>query len=1826
MLREATLRIVLTVVAAAGLGLAVALATVLPATPAWPRPGPAMANPGNSITSPDTGGPDDVGEYTSLALDSSGNPVVSYYDWTHHDLKVLHCNDPNCAGDDESITAPDTGVDVGRDTSLELDGAGRPVVSYRDYYNGNLKVMHCNDVNCSGGDESVTSPDTGGSWTSLALDSSGYPVVSYNDPSVSGYLKLMHCDDANCDGVGESMASFDVGNSTSLALDSSGDPVVSYHGSVSVMHCNDPNCADGGDTITSPDTVGDVGWYTSLALDSSGYPVVSYYDWSNGNLKVLHCNDPNCSGGDESITSPDTGGSDDVGQFTSLALDGSGHPVVSYYDVTHGNLKVLHCNDPNCAGGDESITAPDTGGSDDVGWHTSLALDGSGNPVVSYYDDTHGDLKLLHCVDPNCTGFEPTPTPMPTATPTPTVATPNITIAGPGAPVPVGNNFDVEVSIDSGATAFSTYQVDVDVPTGLSYISGTHEAMGTFPFCFSYPAGPIAGPVQINTSCGHGPPDSAFTGLVETVTLRCDSGGAFPLNLVDLGEDAIFGSTLVGQSGTIPTNTTPDGQESVTCGAGPTDTPMPTATFTPTPTYTPTPTITPTPVPGLYVVDSIGDDGDDFPGNLMCNDGSGHCTLRAAIDEANADSMPSTINFDYQIFSPIAPGTIVLGSALPVLSAGNDTIDGPFGAIIVDGVDRSFNCFDITSSGNAIRGLEIYRCATGILLHEGASSNTIGGTASLERNVISDNGSAGVWMEGDGTDHNDVIGNYIGTDRTGMLPLGNGQTDLYAAGVGIGYGAEYNVIGGSGEGQGNVISGNGWGGVAISGASYNEVIGNYIGTNWAGDLALGNVERGMGINGAGIGLPAVGNVIRDNVISGNGTNGIDIWSANTTGNTVTGNLIGTKASGMAALGNVGMGIIVGGGAHDNTICGTTPDERNVISANDVGIAINEYDGTPHDIEVIGNYIGTDVNGTGPLGNVHEGVVIAYSPDNIIGGLSLGEWNVISANGGSGVAINGDTSTGNAVEANYIGTNDSGDDLGNGGPGVGINNASDNTIQENTIAFNAGVGVGMIGDAEATQGNEITENYIYQNDGLGIDLGDDGITPNDPNAGDPDSGPNGFQNFPVLTSATSAMEESTTISGSFNSTPDTDFTLEFFYSDLYACDPSGNGEGENPLGSTVVHTNGSGHASFTVEFGFTVPWGEVITATATDPLGNTSEFSNCVTVTEPFALVSVDMQPGALSPGVQSEGPVDLAAVEEGGFGDENPDFGIDIFVQDIPAYGLGSFVIDLFYNSARVDATSITEGSFLANGGTYTCELEPALEPGRAWADCYFEGGDPAVGSGVLLNIQFDILPDPGSDDLSFTLEVESLLGPDEEPIAHSTADGVGDVVGIINHLAGAIGVCDFAGDGGQAQYALLCNPHGVFEVVKTDTLYVADTGDDPDTGNNAVRMIQPNSPNGIIDTVAGRGGGTCGGNEQNLFGDGCPATDAVLSGPWDVFVDVAGNLYIADEGHDLIRKVVPGADKVVDGDPDEIITTVAGGGSGCDGPPPPDPPYDGCLATEAILDGPRGVAVDEQGNIYIADSGHHRIRRVDFKTGIITTVAGTGFATGSIDVDGSGDPRDDLNDGHLAIDASLKSPSDVYMYGVEGDFIIADSANNRIRIVDAFSGNILTFAGSGFGGYGGDDGPATLAHLKGPLAVAVDTDDLLLPSVLIADTENHCIRQVNGRTSFITTVAGTCGTSGFEGDGGSATLAHLYLVGGVAVGSITGADSGNSTLRAIDQGSGEPRGKFSDLTCTFGSIGTVLFVVIGVLGPTLGRRRIRGLCLWMWAVLRPVARPGTSG
>lgn len=398
-------------------------------------------------------------------------------------------------------------------------------------------------------------------------------------------------------------------------------------------------------------------------------------------------------------------------------------------------------------------------------------------------------------------------------------------------------------------------------------------------------------------------------------------------------------------------------------------------------------------------------------------------------------------------------------------------------------------------------------------------------------------------------------------------------------------------------------------GINLSGSGY-IIEGNYIGTNATGTAGSGNGGTGVLINsGSGTLIGGTSSGAR-NVISANLGNGVQILLGPAMNHLIQGNFIGTDASGAIGLGNQSDGIVMLSGTNNVTNCtvgGTTAGAGNVISAN-TGVGVQFITvGTSNLVQ--GNFIGTDASGSSDLGNGSSGVALTEANDCTVGGTVAGAGNVISGNGLNGVRINRITATGNRVQGNRIGTRADGTtQLRNSSDGIIILNSANNNIiggaagEGNIIAFNLGAGV-MV---ESGAANAIQSNSIFSNDLLGIDLAPAGVTPND--AGDGDSGANNLQNFPILNSSNGAAG-GVNVQGTLNSQANTTFTLDF-YSSL-SCDPSGNGEGQRFLGSGSATTNSSGNATFNITLAASASSGESITATATDPQGNTSEFSACV---------------------------------------------------------------------------------------------------------------------------------------------------------------------------------------------------------------------------------------------------------------------------------------------------------------------------------------------------------------------------------------------------------------------------------------------------------------------------------------------------------------------------------------------------------------------------------------------------------------------------------------
>ena len=328
-----------------------------------------------------------------------------------------------------------------------------------------------------------------------------------------------------------------------------------------------------------------------------------------------------------------------------------------------------------------------------------------------------------------------------------------------------------------------------------------------------------------------------------------------------------------------------------------------------------------------------------------------------------------------------------------------------------------------------------------------------------------------------------------------------------------------------------------------------------------------------------------------------------------------------------------------------------------------------------------------------------------------------------------------------------------------------------------------------------------------------------------------------------------------------------------------------------------------------------------------------------------------------------------------------------------------------------------------------------------------------------------------------------------------------------------------YAGDGGPATHALIGEAYGCdFDTL--GNLYICDGR------NHTIRRIDRDS--GVIVTVAGSG-------RQGYSGDGGPATEATLNNLYSLQVDTNGDIYVVDRLNAAIRKVDAATG---------IITTVAGTG---------EPGYggDGGPGVLARLREPNDCFLDGKGGLLIADIQDQRIRRLDLRTGIMTTFAGTG-------------EKRRTGDGKPATQASIMGARAVCMDS-KGNTYICEREGNGVRKVDA-NGIVSTFAGTGERGYSGDGGPALAATWGAPKAIRCDHQD----NVIVVDTENHAIRRIDGVTGIVTTIAG--GHRGGDGDGGRATDAGLERPHGCGIdpqGHLYIADGMNHRVRVVGMGSG---------------------------------------------------------
>ncbi len=514
--------------------------------------------------------------------------------------------------------------------------------------------------------------------------------------------------------------------------------------------------------------------------------------------------------------------------------------------------------------------------------------------------------------------------------------------------------------------------------------------------------------------------------------------------------------------------------------------------------------------------------------------------LREAITAANNTIGADAISFDIPIDTD--PGCDA-GSGVCTIQPGGDGLPIITQPVTIDGTTQpSFLTTPVIEIDGSLASVD----AIGLAIYAGSS--TVRG---LVINRFAGNSDILLW----GSGGNVVEGNFLGVDASGTFNQGTtNSVHVYAI--------SSNTIGGTTAAARNVISGNTNPGVALNfGASFNQVTGNFFGTDLTGTVALGNsgndiVTLDSPNNTIGGTTPGAGNVTAGGIDPTSASVGLGFPAS--VGNLVQGNYIGTDVTGTVDLGGASIGAYVGEGLN-NTIGGTSPMAGNLISGGDtsgVGIAVGSGN------LVQGNLIGTQIDGVTPLPNASHGVLIySGAANNTVGGRTAGEGNIIAFNGASGVDLRGDAGTGNAIAGN-------------------------------SIFMNMDLGINLCADF-----NDVD---LVCNDATAV-------LPND--SSDPDVGPNELQNFPVLTSDVSGR----TISGSLDSIASADFTLDFYASPV--CDPSGYGEGERFLGSSAATTDAGGGVSFSATLPHAAPADWFVVATATDAAGNTSEFSQCFAILE-----------------------------------------------------------------------------------------------------------------------------------------------------------------------------------------------------------------------------------------------------------------------------------------------------------------------------------------------------------------------------------------------------------------------------------------------------------------------------------------------------------------------------------------------------------------------------------------------------------------------------------
>lgn len=348
-----------------------------------------------------------VGSGPAIAIAADGFPIISYFDATNQDLKLIHCTNSLCTSHDAPVTLDSAG-DVGANTSIAIGADGFPLISYSAVDTPALKVIHCTNTFCTSADTPATLVTSGTApiYSSLAIGTDGFPVITYSFGMVLTHaLSVVHCTSIDCaSNDAPIMVESDAGppHPTTIAVGTDTLPVISYHDNTNArlmfVRCSNATCS----ALDAPliiDSNGFTGNDPSLTIGTDGFPVMSYSDFL-GNLWVLHCTANDCTSFDSPTNVDSLGNIPSISSSIAIGIDG--FPVISYDDPTPLTQKLVHCTNIACTSFDAPVVLDS---SVDVGRDSRIAIGEYGLPVVSYHDTTYQNLKVATCKRFDCTGI-----------------------------------------------------------------------------------------------------------------------------------------------------------------------------------------------------------------------------------------------------------------------------------------------------------------------------------------------------------------------------------------------------------------------------------------------------------------------------------------------------------------------------------------------------------------------------------------------------------------------------------------------------------------------------------------------------------------------------------------------------------------------------------------------------------------------------------------------------------------------------------------------------------------------------------------------------------------------------------------------------------------------------------------------------------------------------------------------------------------------------------------------------------------------------------------------------------------------------------------------------------------------------------------------------------------------------------------------------------------------------------------------------------------------------------------------------------------------------